>query len=315
MPGPSPVSPDLAAAAAAPPTRYQQYQAEKQAFMRGTPGRFKSGLLNTARGALQGLATGQGLAGAVGGAIGGFAGGVVNPKGIREQEFNERIRPQIIERFGYEDQARAQELAAEKAARENAIAEADINLKNAQAYKNRQPLPSKTPALFNTPGGTLDTSTRTIVPGTQPATKPPTAAELKTEPTSGKSAEQIAIESYENKGGDAYVLAHMPARIQQIIQKGTVTLNGKEQPASPDELRMAQQAFESAIKRQKETDIQYTTGSVRSRRLGSRQGANSSTPQRKAVVHADFVNHVANKLKISAEEAKRRIEADGYTVQ
>jgi len=39
------------------------------------------------------------------------------------------------------------------------------------------------------------------------------------------------------------------------------------------------------------------------------------TAQRKATVGADFINHVAQSLNITPEEARRRIEADGYTVR
>ncbi|HEU0179432.1 MAG TPA: hypothetical protein VFV58_34810 [Blastocatellia bacterium] len=105
---------DIASAANPEDPREKQLEDTKQLFMAGTPGRKKSLLLGALRGALQGLGTGQGIAGGIGGAIAGGAYGAADPRGLREQEFNQKVAPKIQQRFAYEDQRR-------QAARQSAL--------------------------------------------------------------------------------------------------------------------------------------------------------------------------------------------------
>ena len=100
------------------PTRYDELQEAKNAYLQKTPGRGKSALL----GAVRSFLGGGGLVGAAMGA----AGGAIDPRGLQEQEFNRKIRPQIYERFGFEDQDRAMQVAAVKAAAERAVQQAQI---------------------------------------------------------------------------------------------------------------------------------------------------------------------------------------------
>jgi hypothetical protein len=130
-------------------SRYDEMQEAKDVYLQGTPGRLKSGLLGAFRGGLQGLATGQGLGGALGGAVAGAGFGAINPRGQREMQFNEQVRPKIAERWGYE----AQDAAAQRQAaidEQNALMnrgrlaeiEAGIDLKQSEAEKNRRPIAS-----------------------------------------------------------------------------------------------------------------------------------------------------------------------------
>lgn len=132
--------PARGAPGAMPPTfpsgrqsRYDELGEARDVYLKGTPVRGKSAVLGAIRGALQGLMSGQGaLPGAVTGAIG----GAVDPRGMREQEFNRKIRPQIEERFAYEDQAAAQQRQQGIDAERSALNAAQIgNLQSEGAYR------------------------------------------------------------------------------------------------------------------------------------------------------------------------------------
>lgn len=130
------------------PSRGQELDEAKSAYLQQTPGRFKSGLRGALQGALQGLATGQGLGGAIGGALGGGLVGAVNPRGLREQQFNQEIAPKIQQRWGMEDQDRA------------AQRQAGIDFMNAQKTqaeigaidRSNQPRAPRPPSYGNAPG-------------------------------------------------------------------------------------------------------------------------------------------------------------------
>lgn len=266
------------------PSRYEEMEEAKDVYLKGTPGRFKSGLLAALRGGLQGLATGGGLGAGLGGAAAGGLFGAINPKGARAMEFEERVKPRIMERFAYEDADRAQQAAGEKARREAEMHKADIGLKESQAIKNR--MPAIRPPLIVPEGGVaINATTGEPIYTAQP--KPPTRDELTIEPSSGKSFEQIARDSYEARGGDAYVLSKLPAWMRQVIEKGTMmteevdaegNLTGKltEAPADSESIQTAQRALADAIKRQWEADLQYTSGDVRSRAMGARKGGSAT---------------------------------------
>src|SRR5262245_38568537 len=117
--------PEDTAAAAASPTHSQRYQAEKQGFMRTTPGRGRSALT----GALQGFLSGGRIVGAGMGALY----GATDPRGLREQEFNRTRRPQLLEQFGMEDAEAAARRQAAADALNAAKTQAEIGNVNAQA--------------------------------------------------------------------------------------------------------------------------------------------------------------------------------------
>lgn len=272
MPGPIPAPIDLA-----PPTRLERLKAEQEGFMRGTPGRGRSGVMGALRGFAQGIATGGGLGAGLGGALAGGIYGGVDPRGLREIQFNERMRPKILERFAMEDEEQARQAAAIKATNDQAMNRLQMtNLQGQiddrksaatradaeQRFKERQPLVFK-PGDYVIP--------RTGGEGFQVpmTTKPPTTAEQSIDPESGVSVEQIANDSFIGRGGEQYVFDRLDKRTQQL-------LNGDIADASPAEIMNAQRVFENAIKKEKADILQYTKGEVRSKVLGrGRKGAPS----------------------------------------
>lgn len=116
---------DMAGASTAmvkPQTRYQELEEARNVFAQKPRSRLMSGLV----GALQGF--GQG---GLGGAIAGGAAGAINPRGMRRLEFDQQVKPKILERFGYEDQDIARRTAAGKMQREDELAQAQTaNIKS-----------------------------------------------------------------------------------------------------------------------------------------------------------------------------------------
>jgi len=132
--------------------------------MRGTPGRLKSFGL----GALDAFTHGGGLAGALTGGIYGAA----DPRGLREQQFNQRRRPQILEQFGMEDTERATQRQAGIDEQNAQYRQAQIGELESQAYKNRLPPPAPRPVT--SPRGLYDPAAGGIIPGTEPLPRPET---------------------------------------------------------------------------------------------------------------------------------------------
>lgn len=135
---PSPVTPPP------PPinrqSRFGEMQEAKDAYLEKTPGRGRSALT----GALQSFLGGGGLVGAAFGA----ARGAIDPRGQREQEFNQKIRPQIQERFGAEDQERAMVRQAEQDALNNQYRTAQIGAIN----RSNMPPPPRQPSYSSASG-------------------------------------------------------------------------------------------------------------------------------------------------------------------
>ncbi len=217
-------------------------------------------------------------AGIGGAAAGGLISGI-SPKTGRGYQFETLQRPVLEDQLRRREAQRQQQRQAEADALKYQETQADIELKRSTAEKNRRPAPPRAVSpLRGRPGDVfLDPTTRQVVTQIPSQEKPPSAAELTIEPTSGKSAEEIAEDSYQGRGGDQYVLGRLPAATRQLIEKGTFTQDGQEYSASPEQIASAQRALDDAIKRQRATDLQYTRGSIRSRRLGgkSKQGAQS----------------------------------------
>lgn len=269
----------------APLSRPERLKMDEDTYVNAAPGRWKSGLLNALRGGLQGLATGGGLGAALGGAISGGALGAINPRLAQRANYQQNIRPQILGEFAAEDAERAAMQAGEDRQLNNAYKTAQIGALNRQ----NMPQAPKGNDYQYSPLGIFNTRTGQVTTAALP--KPPTANDpkLDIEPSSGKSYKQIAIDSYNNRGGDDYVLARMPARTQQIIKKGTVMMDGAETQASPEEVEAALKEFDRAKDRQLKIDIDYTQGDVRGRALGARNGgqakpvARTGQPGRRAI--------------------------------
>lgn len=152
------------------PSRLEEMNEAKDVYMRKTPGRARAGLL----GGLQALGQGgsQDLGQTVGQGLGGLIGGLIDPKGVREAQFNQRVRPQIMDRFAAEDQERAGLRQAEQDALGVELKRAQIG----QMNRANMPEPPKRPSLMDIPRGVFDPETRMIIPGTEPlpaAPKPP----------------------------------------------------------------------------------------------------------------------------------------------
>jgi hypothetical protein len=266
----------LARAATVPNlSRYDQLQGAKDVWMLGTEGRGKAGLKGVLRGAAAGLQSG-GLAGGLGGALVGGLGGLISPRRIREMEFEERVRPRILERFAYEDADRARQMQQAQAEAAQAMQQAQIDnirsqieSRRAQDALNQQT--ANQPILVPEGGTVFDPRTQKPV-FTSPRRPDPDDPSLDIEPESGKSADQIAIESYNARGGDAYVLSRLPQRQQDLIT-GAIT------DADPSEVSAALRAFEAAKQRQLEMDKAYTRGDVRGRNLRRRLGRQTAPTQ------------------------------------
>lgn len=283
MPGPLP-----APIALTPPSQLERYRAEKESYLRDTPGRFKSGLLGALKGGLQGLASGQGLGGLVGGAIAGGGFGASDPRGLREQQFETAMRPKILERFAMENEERAQQAAGAKAAMDQVMNQAQLANMQSQIdervnagrradqelrFKENQPRVYKPGDYVADPRGREKAFQVPITP------KSPTSAELATDPDDGSSVEEKARASYEARGGDSYVYDRLPERTRRVLEddKGAY---------GPAEVAAAQREFDNARNRQWQADLSYTKGAIRSKVLGKRGDLRNATspgyvPQRK----------------------------------
>jgi hypothetical protein len=139
-------------------------------------------------------------------------------------------------------------------------------------------------------------------PSTEKAARPP-LGQLSTDRTKLDDAKQTA---------------------QRLWQKWGETPEGPEKEKARQRAGVALDAYNRAVDRFGELYGEwYETGPGEGgwgyvkKRQGQAQGGGSSQPtaQRKATVDADFVRHVMQALGVSEEEARRRIEADGYTIR
>lgn len=152
------------------PSRLEEMNEARDVYMQKTPSRGRAALL----GGLQALSGGgsRDLGEAFGQGIGGLIGGLINPRGVRETQFNQRVRPQIMDRFAAEDAERA----AARQAEQDALG---VELKRAQiGATNRQnlPAPPRPLAPIRSDRGLYDPQGGRIIPGTEPlpaAPKPP----------------------------------------------------------------------------------------------------------------------------------------------
>lgn len=230
-----------------------------------------------------------------GGILGALTGGltnVISPMTGREQNFEALYRP------GLEQQAARQQAADD---RQRQLALQDLNMRRGQVALDQETAQTElykaqaqkalNPAIrpedprrnvFNTPRGTLDLSTGQIIQGTEPLSRErnlsPTQqlaeGEIEREASEG-TPEQIADDSYQGRGGDAYVISKLPADVQEILTKGTV----RGERAYPDEIDRAQRMFERAAEQEKKSILSYTKGEARkkaSRRVVGKKGGTPS---------------------------------------
>jgi len=304
--------------------------------------RLIEGLKSGAVGALQGLAQTGNWKGALGGFAGGAGAGAYDPRVGARMRFSSTVEPGLAAQRQHEQQEAEARAALENRQLDNRYREAQvgrIDLQNQmdRAEEARRALEAESKAkrggfIETSPGATLyDVNTGKpafTAPGRPQAQaeRKPSGAELTVDPSTGLSVEEMAEASYQNRGGDGYVLSKMPADIRRVLENEIVVEDGQERRATRKEITAARSDLDRAIKRQRDTDLRYTRGAIRAKRVtgaaplaqpsaAKPQSKAQPTARRKAAVGADFVNHVANTLKISPEEARRRIEADGYQVR
>lgn len=180
MLGPGPIEPPAPAL-----TRGSQMYNARADYLQDTPGRGKSAL----KGALQGFLSGGGLAGA---ATGGIY-GATDPRELREMEFNQKVRPKLLERFAYEDQDRAAQRQGQEAAIEGEYKQAQIGALN----RSNLPAPPKPPGYSSAAGlGIYNDQTGQI---TTPA-PPPQPRELAPRPVVNDRGDYVDFNA-ETKAG------------------------------------------------------------------------------------------------------------------
>lgn len=247
----------------------------RTAYEAGAPttvgGRFKQAGLNALLGFLQAASRDREnpLAAGLGGAAAGGAISAISPKTGRGYQFETIQRPGIEDRLRRDDERLKRAQGQEDRARAIRLDEAKIKDIESEAQVRLHPSPKAVSPLRGRAGDVfLDPVTKQPIARIPQQEKPPSAAELTIDPESGMSAEEMADASYQGRGGDRYVFSHLPAPARQLIEKGTFTQDGQEYPASPEQVAAAQRALDDAIKRQRDTDLQYTRGAIRSKRLG-----------------------------------------------
>jgi hypothetical protein len=176
-PNVGPVAPEVRTREAALPafnptmTRSDEYRGLRDEYLANTPGRKKSGLIGALLGGLQGLASGNGLGGAIGGALAGGTFGAINPRGLREQQFEQTVMPRLERQWKMEDMDVDRRQAGLKAAQDTQFHDArlkqigaDVEESQARVRKLGEPA---APDFMNTPRGTMNKATQQIVPGTE----------------------------------------------------------------------------------------------------------------------------------------------------
>jgi hypothetical protein len=297
------------------------------------PRSWKTSLANAGIGALRGIATTGSLGGAVGGALAGGVGATISPMAGRENLFSAFQAPGIRESIAKRREQEEQERQAAAEALKTQAALADIELKRSQAYKNRLPPLSKPPKApspawrqvvgpdgapilvdMNAPGSQGQTFTPYVKP-TEPKPEKPInapAAAYKQAAEANKLKSQAA-ELWRKWGEVAD-----PEEKERLRQQASAA-QGKYNDAVrslgelfPEHFEVG--GFEEAPGKQ--GWAYYKSRRPQAQPL-SRPGGSQAPLQsvRKGSVGQEFIQHVAERLKITPEEARRRIEADGYTIK
>lgn len=148
------------------PSRAEEMSEARNVYNQKQPGRLKAGLL----GALQTVGAGgaQDLGQAFGQGIGGFVGGLINPRGVRNRQFEQQIRPQIEERFQLEDRERALRASEAKDQQDAEFQQARIADINSQIRTREAPKPIPRRQPIRSDRGLYDPDAGAIIPGTEP---------------------------------------------------------------------------------------------------------------------------------------------------
>lgn len=135
---------------------------------RGDDGKYHRSAGDIAKSALaglgMGLASGQGLGGAIGGAIGGGVGAAINPRGARENLFDQTVAPRLMR-----DQAAAQQYQAQQhQQQEDLLNDQYRQAQTGALNRSNLPAPPRPPSYSSYPGGIFNTQTGEVVPGSAP---------------------------------------------------------------------------------------------------------------------------------------------------
>ncbi len=263
------------------------------------------------------------LAGGLGGAVGGGIIPAINPTLGREALFNQIYLPQMQQQQAEQQGIFAQQQQAAETEQQRRLREAQIGKTEAETKALGMPkvptLPAPPRPVSVAPGSTLvnPTTGQAIYTAKGRPEKPPSTTDLEREVRLEEEEEgttdAIAAQSYEARGGDEYVKSKLPARAQEILNTGK--LNGED--VTPQEMAQAQAQWQAAIKTQKDRD-RTETENVRKKNIAAkvkaRRGGGQSSSSQKATVSQDFINFTAQKLGISPEEARSRIQKSGYSL-
>lgn len=312
---------------------------------------FKRSLKDTGTAALLGLQRGG-----IPGAIGGAALGLLNPQLAREQNFDSLYGGRIqadqarrAEAATLEAKQKRDAMALEQETAQTALMRAnaekalrpEYRLENNVLYNTRDRndfgvIPSPTrPAdprqgFFNTPRGTINTSTGQMIPGTEPIPREPSLSEQNRlsddDIESQYDLQQIIQDSV--AGDPEGVKRYMPGVFYDILANGGKNADGSE--VDPEVLAQAQQAYQRA---QQQVVKEKTEGAKanlqreklkarpRAKGLGVSQTPTTTAPLQapkqgaKGAVGSNFMKFVAGKLGISEQQAAEKIRQDGYNLQ
>jgi hypothetical protein len=297
------------------------------------PGEYKRSFGDILKGTLAGVgqavAAGNGqnnLGSAIGGALAGGIGSAVNPRAGRELVFDTSIRPRMERDIAAQQQQAAIQQANEDRALKNAKVQAEANQANANAEKARR-LPEPKPTLpIRSPRGLYDPATKKIIPGTEPLPKPEKPislpeAEAERAQIEG-SQEQIAADTL--AGRLESLKGRLSPRERAIINGEAVDVDPKTgQPTYADDIEEAQahRRWQQIQDDEMRNIRRGTAENSRTRAQSIRRTGMLPEPgkqaggQPKATVGQDFVNFVSQRLKITPEEARKRIEGRQYQVK
>lgn len=273
------------------------------------------------RAALPALA-GAAKTGTLAGGLGGLATGMIADKQIYNERFNREIKPQILERQGREAQEAAMQRQAEDDALNRRYKEAQIRGIDAEAEARKipkaqprqSPIGASAPAIYDPNTGTFKQNPyykeKPFKPGAQDYNE---AYDQVVEEWG--DPRDVATSSTDARKES--IIDALPDQYKSILRKGK-TLDGFD--ASPEDLTAAQNAYNRAreqdIERGTRLDTQKRKTEARRRVRGTAANGTPKTPgitiARKPVVDDRFVNFVAQKLGISPEQARQKIQSGGY---
>lgn len=330
----------------------QGYKAPK-----GFGGRLKAAFMPLLEGAAKGFATTGDLGGAIGGAGAGFAGGLIAPRRVYEQQFEQKIKPKILERQGREDAE--QKATAERAYKDAQTRniESEIRSRDALAEQGKS-MAVNAPAIYNSRTGKWeenpyyhpkqeksqrfilgrdlvdengkliyrgeekDTADYSISDGYLYSKKAGTYEKL---PDKGMA--QDKRNSIQNKFNQLHTAASKASQQLALAEQNLRTYKDEK---AQDDLNKAKINYNAALKslndfstsvgRDYPNDFEGAIGDndwgyIKPRDPAPLTPRAQSSGGAKPVVDDRFVKFTAQRLGISDEEARRRIESGGYQYQ